>query len=369
MKKRILSHVVLIFGLLIPVLGAAEPFSNIYVLGDSLSDQGNLYAATFPGVLPCPPTNPQCQALVQFNTGLPDKTYYYQGRFSNGPNYADILAQRLDLTLTPSNSGGNNFAYGGARTNYNRVEDTAPRAVPGPFPGGARPWSLDLERQAFEARNINDPDALFVVWSGSNDISDLLSAVATGRMTVSQAQAYMQTVVVPGIENVIDAFLAAGAQDILVPNIPDLGKVPLVPAAVGSLATLLASSYNGFLNTMLDTFAGVNIIRADVFSLIDDVAANPTKYGFTNVTAGCYSGYVEPDVTGNATVCSDPSTYAFWDGEHPTTAFHALLADRFYQAVVPEPPILMNFLLGLGVLAAVGRTVRRHRPVKCVSVA
>ena len=38
MKKSKLSYVVLIFGLLLPVLGAAAPFDSIYILGDSLSD-------------------------------------------------------------------------------------------------------------------------------------------------------------------------------------------------------------------------------------------------------------------------------------------------------------------------------------------
>jgi len=375
MKKRMLSRAVLIFGLLIPALGAAAPFSNIYVLGDSLSDQGNLYAATLPGgpgSVPCPSSDPQCLVLSNANTGLPANDHYYQGRFSNGLVYTDILTQRLGLTLTPSSSGGNNFAYGGARTNYNRVESSAPIPSPGPFPQGGAPWSLNLERQAFQARNINDPNGLYVVWSGSNDIGDLILPVATHALTFSQAVAQMQTVVVQGIKGVIDDFVAAGAQHILVPNIPDLGKVPNVliyPLPVQQLATLLTSTYNALLDDMLDTFVGVNISGVDIFSLMQQVAADPTMYGFTNATAACYSGFVVPDIAGTATVCSDPSSYAFWDSLHPTTAFHALLADRFYQAVVPEPSALMNFLLGLVVLTAVGRTrlLRRHRAVECVS--
>jgi outer membrane lipase/esterase len=50
---------------------SATPFSNMFVFGDSLSDNGNLFAATG-GVVPFP-------------------DYYDQGRFQNGPNYADYL--------------------------------------------------------------------------------------------------------------------------------------------------------------------------------------------------------------------------------------------------------------------------------------
>ncbi len=367
MKKSKLSYVVLIFGLLIPVLGAAAPFSNIYVLGDSLSDQGNLYAAT----------------LATAGTGLPANDHYYQGRFSNGPIYVDLLAQKLGLPpLTPSIGGGNNFAYGGARTDYSVFDANAPTPPgPGPYPAPpeAFPWSLKGEQKAFNDRiktlNIKDPNGLYIVWSGSNDLADLIDLAANGQDVSAQLKN-----AVDGIQSVINDFITiAGARNILVPNIPDLGLVPIVLSNgtfVAGVATSLASTYNTLLNAMLDTFVGVNIDRVDVFSLMQQVAANPAMYGFTNVTTACYSGFVAPANPPNSvTVCSNPpfnenpSSYAFWDSYHPTTAFHELLANRFYQAVVPEPSVLMNFLLGLGVLAAVERTrlLRRRRAVECVS--
>lgn len=378
MKKSKLSYVVLIFGLLIPVLGAAAPFSNIYVLGDSLSDQGNLYAATLPGgpgSVPClDPSQPSCQALVQANTGAPANDHYYQGRFSNGPIYADILAQQLGLSLTPSSSGGNNFAYGGARTNYNRAEITAPRPDHGYYPQGGAPWSLNLERQAFQARNINDPNGLYVVWSGANDLGDLIPMAIGDALNGTDNVAAPLNNVVQGIQSVINDFITAGAQHILVPNIPDLGLVPLVfsgnPSIVATTATSLTSRFNTLLDTMLDTFTGVNISRVDTFSMLQQIVADPSRYGFTNANTACYSGFVAPAIPPNSvTVCLTPSSYVFWDSEHLTTAFNALLADRFYQAVVPEPSVLMNFLLGLVVLTAVERTrlLRRHRAVECVS--
>ena len=71
-------------------------FSDLYVFGDSLSDVGNLSAATL-GFLP--------------------GSDYFDGRYSNGPVYAELLAEKLGLEpLRRSGEGGNNFAYGGAST-------------------------------------------------------------------------------------------------------------------------------------------------------------------------------------------------------------------------------------------------------------
>src|SRR5215475_10356647 len=76
------------------------PFANILVFGDSLSDIGNVSQAT--------------PFLTQPKTPGP---YYWNGRFSNGPVYAETLATGLGLpALVNSASGGTDYAYGGALT-------------------------------------------------------------------------------------------------------------------------------------------------------------------------------------------------------------------------------------------------------------
>ena len=55
----------------------------------------------------------------------------------------------------------------------------------------------------------------------------------------------------------------------------------------------------------------------DTFSWWSHTLANPGAYGFTNVTDPCLT----------TSICADPSSYFFWDGVHPTTAGHAVLAD------------------------------------------
>ncbi|CAG0927982.1 partial Esterase EstA, partial [Planctomycetaceae bacterium] len=236
-------------------------------------------------------------------------------------------------TLAATAVGGNNFAYGGTRTNYNIVEDPP---TPGGLPPGLYPWTLNLQRQAFAVQGVSDPHALYVVFSGSNDIADLIGrSLVFGFESTKPASDQ----VVQGVKQVIEAFVAAGARDIVVPNLPDLGLVPRVftrdplpgmppgSTLVADTATALVVRYNAALEDMLKGFAGVNIIRFDTFSFFREVVKNPATYGLTNVTAPCYTGFVDP-AGPHDTVCATPETYLFWDYEHPTTAMHGLLAKQ-----------------------------------------
>ena len=214
-------HRVFAAALLLFVVAAgsrANPISNIYVIGDSLSDQGNLLGAT--AVIPRAPL-------------LPDPAHYFNGRFSNGPAYTDYLATALGLTLTPSISGGTNFAYGGARTNYNTVEEQEP-GTSGQLPNGLFPWSLNGEVADFRNRNFNDPNGLFIVMTGNNDVADMVR--------FGQSPGTQIPIVVNGILDAVDAMKDAGAQRVLVSNVADIGKTPgfnlhPVPPAAAAAAT------------------------------------------------------------------------------------------------------------------------------------
>ena len=332
---------------ILPIPALAGPYTDIYVLGDSLSDQGNLLAAT--SVLG-PPVGQPLQ---------PDPLHYYAGRFSNGEVYAGLLAQKLGLTLGPSLLGGNNFAFGGARTDYNTVE--VPPFGSGVFPRGAYPWSLNAERQAFVARVAQtgaDPHALGVVFSGSNDVGDILLQRLDPASTIAKA--------VAGVISVVDAFKAAGVETVLVPNLPDLGVIPrvteleAVSPGISATATRLTAQFNAVLQTALEQETGIRIVSFDTFDFLRDVVENPGKYGFLNSTQACYSGFVLPDPS--ATVCSNPDQYVFWDVEHPTTRFHDILADEMLAAVtaVPEPSGLAPLALGLTALGLIRRTAGRR---------
>src|SRR3569833_3413355 len=98
-----------------------------------------------------------------------------------------LLANKLGLSSSPTSVGGNNYAYGGARTTYNRVEASAPFNLGGILPSGARPWTLDLERETFTTQSNHEPKTKNKNKTESNDVGDIIPLVLTGN-TVLAAQ-------------------------------------------------------------------------------------------------------------------------------------------------------------------------------------
>jgi hypothetical protein len=75
--RKLMHRCVALMILALPVQGWAVPFSTVYLLGDRLSDQGNLFLAT--------------SAVAGPANALPSSDHYYNGRFSNGPIYIDLV--------------------------------------------------------------------------------------------------------------------------------------------------------------------------------------------------------------------------------------------------------------------------------------
>src|SRR5215213_4894299 len=168
---------------------SASAFEHLVVFGDSLSDTGNA------------------------------------GRFSNGPVWVEYLADRLGLTLSPSQRGGNNFAVGGARLD--------PRSGP---------HSLRAQADAFLRMPKPSSRTLVIVYGGGND---LLAAVGHphGPMMVDA--------VVSALRSMVADLIAHRATDILVPNLPDVGITPEVQAQ-GSQAVAEARTLSSRFNTALE---------------------------------------------------------------------------------------------------------------------
>jgi phospholipase/lecithinase/hemolysin len=301
--------------LIFPLLSAAAfsaPFTQVIAFGDSLSDNGNTFTASG-GVYPIAPTT--------------------MGRQSSGPVAVEYLAAALGVDL-------NDRAWAGATTGQGNTWDGGSVSTRTGLPGMTSALEDDLQ-----AGLVVDPDALYLVWGGPNDLL-ALSSPADAPRVISQAVTNLVT---------ITAILQGlGAQHVIVPGMPDLSVTPRVrfldTVQPGTAALLQFVSLQ--FNTSLAAALPGGAKYFDTNSVFLDVYNNPGAYGFENVSTPCA-------VVG--VVCATPSDYLFWDDLHPTSEAHQLLGDAFYTAAIPEPSTWLTVFAGL-VIVVIPRLQRIQRP-------
>jgi phospholipase/lecithinase/hemolysin len=178
------------------------------------------------------------------------------------------------------------------------------------------------------------PTALYTVWAGSNDVLD----IANSTETPVQQQASVQQAV-SNETGFIDGLIAHGAKDLVVMDVPDLGKTPYETARPASAAasSSLAQTYNADLGAALQQIVASGAASIDyinTFGLLDTAIANPGAYGLTNVTQPVWTGNLTDSHSGvlNATGAAQNS-FLFFDDLHPTATGHALLAAAVTQTL------------------------------------
>jgi phospholipase/lecithinase/hemolysin len=280
----------------------AGGFSAVYSFGDSLSDAGNAAFASH-GAVPVSP--------------------YSDGRFSNGPVWVQDLSQDLGLPpVKPSLQGGTDYSFGGATTGATSGHT-------------ANPADLPSQLGQFVLNTPNpSPNALYTVWAGSNDI---LNHLGDGESPAQQQAAVQQAV--KNETNFIDGLVAHGAKNLLVLDVPDLGKTPYETArpATDATASSLAQTYNADLGAALQQIVAsgaAHVDYVDTYAFLDDAVANPSKYGFTNVTQPLWNGTLTDSNSGTlAATGSAQNGYLFFDGLHPSASAHSALASGIANAL------------------------------------
>jgi outer membrane lipase/esterase len=122
----------------------------------------------------------------------------------------------------------------------------------------------------------------------------------------------------------------AGARQIIVFNLPDIGATPGSVAdgpAAAALSTQHAEQYNRALFTQLNA-QGSSVIPIDTFNLLRIVVADPTRFGFSNATTpACDMTQVQSSLICNSSnyAAGSDQNHVFADKDHPSTATHRLL--------------------------------------------
>lgn len=334
-------------------VASASQFTSVYFFGDSLSDSGqNPDTSTSPikglrftnrtgdGLAPNPTALVWTQHLTT-SLGLDIRTANASNPLIDatpGSGIPDIPRQ-----MVTGDTPGNNYAVAGYVSSF--VANSISGATMSSYDSSANVVSSGPGYLA-SSGGIADPDALYVVWAGGNDVLGETAAVGGGQTPEDAADNVATAATTLAGAGGIQALASAGAKNIFVFNLPDLGKVPgimnLSGGALSPVATTLSDVYNATLTTSLQA-SGINVVIGNVNALFTEIIANPAAYGYataaqlgvSNIYDTCFSG---GSVYGGALTCTananygvgsgspDASKLLFNDPIHPTTTTHQALA-------------------------------------------
>lgn len=274
-----------------PVLAAtyrsdAPAPDELVVFGDSLSDTGALLSQSL-GVAPNPDG-------------------YFAGRFSNGPNWVDYVADALGVA-------SDDHAYGGASTHGD------PSAIPKPFDAAVSEY---LECTPDELASTS----VFALWIGHNDYYGGASdppAIAAATLAA------------------VEALAARGAQRFLIPELLPLTGTPRPveeseSGIDGSTADAHIAAHNEELSAGIEQLRAelhMQIGRARPADMRKRILEQPSLLGIENTSDACFTGDVYWLTGGSGDICDAPDLHFHWDGIHPATRVHCAYAIEMLRAL------------------------------------
>jgi phospholipase/lecithinase/hemolysin len=298
------------FALLVSSLVSATPLNKMVVFGDSLSDTGNFYKH-MDGQYPAYP--------------------YFNGRFTDGPVWIELVAEKLQATIV-------NYAFGGAGVvPRDNDEESAIHHL-----------HQEVSEYLEDTNDVVDENSLYVIWIGANNY---LAMPEDKRTAIG--------VVVDGIEYDMRILIDKGAKHFLIANLPDLGVTPLAyeyekNSHMSSLTVEHNVMLQGLLNELHSVYPEVEINLLNVGEMFSEVMQYPERFDINaeTINESCFdkfpaqdgsleasSSALSPAVSlltskggygsGDEGQTSNPCEgYLFFDMVHPTATAHRHLAER-----------------------------------------
>lgn len=259
----------------------AKEIDHIFVIGDSLSDTGNLHRKTWGMYVP--------------------EEIFYKNRFSNGPLWIDYVSTALGVSFT-------NLAVGGAETGEK---------------DGIRGWiipgtddQITQLNSLVKSQKVELEKAVAVLWVGPNNY--FYDRRASVSVTISD------------IERQVNELEKIGFKKILVGSMPNLDNLPKDPRIIKDKSN---EEYRRFslehqaafenLVTQITSIQRPAVIQTfDAYKVNLETINNPKAHGFENLTDACYEGDYSGEFYEEQKFCSNPIAYKYWDFLHPNTLMH-----------------------------------------------
>ncbi|KAK6928046.1 GDSL lipase/esterase [Dillenia turbinata] len=312
------------------IVGDDQLAPALYAFGDSLLDSGNNNYL---------PTWAKANYYPYGSTSFRFPT----GRFSDGKNVADFVAEFLGLPLpppamSPESSGtvtGLNYASGSCGIL--------------PATGGILGKCLNLDDQINKFQSLVEGELTHHFGSKKDLLNYLSKSIVIFNIGSNDMGAYplsgstpqqFAQILLDHLSEALKRLYGLGVRKVVVFEVGPLGCTPGVAKMTPHFG-LCSESTNQFIsvyNTQLDatlkdltsTLQGSSFVIARYFSLGLDIIKNPSKYGLTDTRNPCCEALGDgtssciPMVPG----CKDVAKHFFWDGVHQTEAVYKIESDQ-----------------------------------------
>ncbi|KDP39148.1 hypothetical protein JCGZ_00905 [Jatropha curcas] len=318
----------------------AQMVPAVFVFGDSLVDVGNnnhlpvsIAKANFP------------------HNGIDFPNKKATGRFTNGKNAADFLAEKVGLPTSPPYLSlkfktasafmtGVSFASGGAGI-INGTDEKLGQSITLTRQVGdyESVYGKLVENMGASATQNLLSKSLFAIVIGSNDIFDYSNSSNSNKATPQQ---YVDSMILT-LKDLIKRVYEHGGRKFFIAGVGPIGCVPSIRAkteteACNEETNAMAVLYNQKLIAMLKQLntelKDISYSYFDSYHLFQNITQNPSNYGFAEVKAACCGlGRLKAKVPclPIATYCSNRKDHVFWDLFHPTEATFHILVDTLFD--------------------------------------
>ncbi len=305
--KKITTYASIALLTLASQTASANPYSGLYVFGDSLFDSGG-NAFGVPGVRATNTVGPTYQSFAVSGE-------------ASGKISPQFIADNIGINLTGSEFGGTNYAVGAHRS-ADILESIT--TLGGTYSAAAGEFNSYFYDLSLNGGSV-DPNALYVLNGGGNDLGAI--ATSTGYTQIANnllASAKALTDNGAGYVVIAD-----------VPNFPVSPTASVLPESINELITNIVLDQNEQLVTGVQAM-DANIVLLNTYKFSEELFADPSAFGFSlsseELSANCF----DPTATGcgggitegnRDSANPNPDNFFFNDSLHFTTLGNKIFAD------------------------------------------